>query len=168
MGPNNQKCHKYFDLPVWPTPLSITKSHKQHFTVATSSFFSSIFPLSRTFTCRWHTLHGCSQGRQFSGAAQKLTVRPLYERGKDSISQQTCHPGTQSAQYSGPAAHERELIVWPKTTLLPLPSLFLQFCFFLLLCLSLLPPSLPSSLRLCPNYPTLCPQPTYCLVIRTN
>lgn len=122
------------------------------------------------FACRWRTVHGCGQGGPLAGGEARrlwpsacLCMRPLCERGKDSISEQTSHPGTQSGQYSGPAAREAELIVWLQNPPPPLTSSLFSFalvCFFYGTQL-LSPPAC-----LWPSYPTLFLQPFHCPVIK--
>lgn len=91
-----------------------------------------------------------------------LCMRPLCERGKDSISEQTSHPRTQSGQYSGPAAREPELIVWLENPPLPLTSSLFSS---LLVCF-LRHPLLSPPACLWPSYPTLFLQPFHCPVIK--
>lgn len=100
--------------------------------------FTSTFSLSVS-TCRWRTLPGSSDGwvvrlnmRPVSLAHCLLSMRPLYQWGKDSISQKTSPPYTQSPQCSCPTAHEWELSDWLKTLLCSLWQVsFYYFCFFL-------------------------------------
>lgn len=76
--------------------------------------------------CRWRTFPG-SQHRD-------LSMRPLYQWGKDSISQQTSPPQTQSGQCSRPIAHEGGLCGRLKTPRHAPPhsslSLSISFLFF--------------------------------------
>lgn len=88
-------------------------------------------------TCRWRTLPGSAAKRWGSVwrpvplAHCPLSMRPLYLWGKDSISQQTSPPWTQSGQCSRPTAHEWEPSGWLKTPLSPPRRVsFFYFCFF--------------------------------------
>lgn len=132
------------------------------------------FPLSCTFTCRWRTLHGCSQGRQFSGEAQKLWPNVCWLWGhcvrEVKIASLSRHAiqGHRAPSIQGQLPMNESSSSGPKPLCSPCQVSFFNtvFFFFYPLCLSLPPLSLPSSCCLCPNSPTLCPQPTCCLVIR--
>lgn len=61
-----------------------------------------------------------------------LSMRPLYQRGKDSISQWTSPPWAQSAQCSRPTAHEWDLSGWLKTLLCSPWRVTLPYFYFFL------------------------------------